>query len=214
MLSSRTGILIAACSALVLPAYSQVNIGFETGDLTGWDVYTGISGIAQVVTSAANDPSASTAMTYTAPAGNDFADLWAGAGANVYTTISQTFNMTAGETLQGWSAFIAHDYIPWNDSALATITVSGPGTTLFYSDVNTVGSYNSTPWTAWTYTAASAGSYTLTYGVENYGDNNLPSEALFDTTAVPEPTTMVAGMLLLLPVGMSTLRILRKKQAA
>ena len=30
----------------------------------------------------------------------------------------------------------------------------------------------------------------------------------------PEPTTMVAGALLLLPFGMSTLRLLRKKQTA
>jgi hypothetical protein len=33
-------------------------------------------------------------------------------------------------------------------------------------------------------------------------------------SAVPEPTTMVAGALLLLPFGASALRILRKKRAA
>jgi hypothetical protein len=33
-------------------------------------------------------------------------------------------------------------------------------------------------------------------------------------TPVPEPTTMIAGALLLLPFGVSTLRILRKKRAA
>lgn len=33
-------------------------------------------------------------------------------------------------------------------------------------------------------------------------------------TPVPEPTTTIAGALLLLPVGMSTLRMLRKRQAA
>jgi hypothetical protein len=33
-------------------------------------------------------------------------------------------------------------------------------------------------------------------------------------TAVPEPTTMVAGALLLLPLGVSTIRILRKNHAA
>ena len=32
--------------------------------------------------------------------------------------------------------------------------------------------------------------------------------------AVPEPTTMIAGALLLLPFGASTLRILRKKLVA
>ena len=36
---------------------------------------------------------------------------------------------------------------------------------------------------------------------------------LFTPTAVPEPTTMVAGALLLLPFGASTLRILRKRTA-
>jgi hypothetical protein len=33
-------------------------------------------------------------------------------------------------------------------------------------------------------------------------------------TPVPEPTTMVAGALLLLPFGASTLRMLRRKQTA
>ena len=36
----------------------------------------------------------------------------------------------------------------------------------------------------------------------------------FAFSAVPEPTTMIAGALLLLPFGASTLRILRKKQTA
>jgi hypothetical protein len=31
---------------------------------------------------------------------------------------------------------------------------------------------------------------------------------------VPEPTTMIAGVLLLLPFGATTLRMLRKKRAA
>jgi hypothetical protein len=33
-------------------------------------------------------------------------------------------------------------------------------------------------------------------------------------TAVPEPTTMIAGALLLLPFGASTLRFMRKNRAA
>jgi len=35
----------------------------------------------------------------------------------------------------------------------------------------------------------------------------------YNTTTVPEPTTMIAGALLLLPFGASTLRILRKRTA-
>jgi len=34
------------------------------------------------------------------------------------------------------------------------------------------------------------------------------------TAAVPEPTTMLAGTLLLLPFGASTIRVLRKNRAA
>jgi len=33
-------------------------------------------------------------------------------------------------------------------------------------------------------------------------------------TAVPEPTTILSGVLMLLPFGASTLRILRRKQVA
>lgn len=51
------------------------------------------------------------------------------------------------------------------------------------------------------------------------GDGNLVQELLMrtgDTTAtpVPEPTTMVAGALLLLPFGASTLRMLRTRRTA
>jgi hypothetical protein len=38
--------------------------------------------------------------------------------------------------------------------------------------------------------------------------------ATFQVTAVPEPTTMIAGALLLLPFGASTLRMLRKSRKA
>ena len=34
----------------------------------------------------------------------------------------------------------------------------------------------------------------------------------FDDVAIPEPTTMVAGAMLLLPFGLSTLRMMRRKR--
>src|ERR1017187_516981 len=53
------------------------------------------------------------------------------------------------------------------------------------------------------------------------GNNNIHQPQLaidpnltFKTIPVPEPTTMIAGALLLLPFGASTLRILRKRQTA
>jgi hypothetical protein len=45
------------------------------------------------------------------------------------------------------------------------------------------------------------------------GDYTHSLEATFLFTPVPEPTTMIAGALLLLPFGASTLRILRKRTA-
>ena len=45
----------------------------------------------------------------------------------------------------------------------------------------------------------------------NNGFNVIGSVTL---TAVPEPTTIISGVLLLLPFGASTLRILRKRQVA
>jgi hypothetical protein len=50
------------------------------------------------------------------------------------------------------------------------------------------------------------------------GGNDTPdnpgSRAQDQLAIVPEPTTMIAGALLLLPFGASTLRILRKRQTA
>jgi len=59
--------------------------------------------------------------------------------------------------------------------------------------------------------------------VVNWGGGNPPAggylqperamTATFQVTAVPEPTTMIAGALLLLPFGASTLRMLRRRTA-
>ncbi len=51
----------------------------------------------------------------------------------------------------------------------------------------------------------------------NNGTATIPASANIDSITifpVPEPTTMIAGALLLLPFGASTLRILRKRQMA
>jgi hypothetical protein len=45
------------------------------------------------------------------------------------------------------------------------------------------------------------------------GDNDY-TDALVNMSAVPEPTTMIAGALLLLPFGASTVRMLRKSRKA
>jgi hypothetical protein len=53
------------------------------------------------------------------------------------------------------------------------------------------------------------------YGDAGFQDVILPSSGVtINISTVPEPTTMIAGALLLLPFGASTLRILRKRQTA
>jgi hypothetical protein len=52
------------------------------------------------------------------------------------------------------------------------------------------------------------------YAIGSYGNVGGDLEVDFNYTAVPEPTTILAGVLTLLPFGASGLRILRKRQAA
>jgi len=51
------------------------------------------------------------------------------------------------------------------------------------------------------------------YGLGQLG-NPVVSDGTIDIVAVPEPTTVIAGALLLLPFGASTLRVLRKNRMA
>jgi hypothetical protein len=56
------------------------------------------------------------------------------------------------------------------------------------------------------------GDYTFVLDAYNAGGTLIgQSDITVDVTAVPEPTTMIAGALLLLPFGAGTLRILRRK---
>jgi hypothetical protein len=160
------------------------NGGFETGDFTGWTVpYAG--GLASVVSSYESPSS-----LFLPKEGSYFAQLNAGVDVNVYTTISQTFNMAAGSTISGWAAFQANDYIPFNDDAYVKIGSS----TLWQSSVSAVGNYGHTNWEYWSWSAPLPGTYTIEAGVRNFLDNSVSSSALFDgikTQAVPAPATML-----------------------
>jgi hypothetical protein len=73
---------------------------------------------------------------------------------------------------------------------------------------------------ALTYDGYNIGDMTVNWaGIEignwDNGNSVIPASADFDSiTVVPEPTTMIAGALLLLPFGASSLRILRKTRTA
>jgi hypothetical protein len=68
-------------------------------------------------------------------------------------------------------------------------------------------------WTEFTYNYKYA-SPSTTSPIYFSADNGTYDIADVSLTVVPEPSTWAAGVLLLLPMGMSTLRLLRQRQAA
>jgi hypothetical protein len=179
-------LLIPAAVALGLaaPAAAVTNIGFEAGDLSGWTVSNG--SVAAVTSFGA----------YTPQEGSWFARLTTNGTANLYTLLTQTVTLAAGQTLQGVFGFQTTDYLPYNDDGFFRIN----GTPIVTASVSSVGNFGSSGWLPWSFTAPAAGSYTLQVGVRNLIDGEYPSHVLFDAklvaAAVPEPATwalMLAG---------------------
>jgi hypothetical protein len=168
------GAAIALATALGATQASATNNGFETGDLTGWTLSGG--------------GGAATAYGAFTPAeGKYLGFVEAGCGAGVDCVLSQTFSLSAGEKLTGDVGFQANDYLPFNDFASLQVN----GTPIFSSDVAAVGDFGNTGWQSFSFTAPSAGSYTLSLHVANDLDNALSSGAVLDgvKAGVPEPAT-------------------------
>jgi len=189
------------------------NPGFETGDFTGWNTTIPYGGSASVVSSYGS---------YGPVEGNYFARLKTD-GSGSYTTAEQEVKLVLGEILSGWAAFIAGDYMPYNDNAYVGILSGGiPIATPWSASVSTVGDYGKTPWQSWSWTASGAGIYTLEYRVANALDSEFDSYALFDAAEtgsgdppgdpVPEPgTLLLIGTGLAGLAGYGKLRRSRKK---
>ena len=106
-----------------------------------------------------------------------------------------------------WVQVTTHSYVGGVNAA-ATVNISG----MTYTGLNTdllalVAGGNGSVTLSFTFNPGK----TLTQLTTGTGYTTTYSGSL---SAVPEPTTMIAGALLLLPFGASTVRILRKRQTA
>jgi PEP-CTERM motif len=164
-----------------------VNAGFETGDLTGWTVtYAPLDFYPPWYIQ--------TAHVYEAPwafAGDDYALLTPAMCEGCWITLSQTFFMSQGETINGavqFNPFYAWEY---RDRALVTIN----GVTLYSAMDGVIATASLNKWTPYAFTAPSDDSYTLTAYIRHgfsSGESSLMLDAIeleHSASAVPEPST-------------------------
>lgn len=191
------------CAVVLIMALANVaqaglsNIGFEDGDLTGWtlspaneaSLYASVESSWEVWDATLQDY-----RSYSAPQGITFAVLTAGSQtAGKYTVLSKTFTVNAGETLAltGKAAFIGNDEQPNNDDAFVRLSNGSTSVDLWTSSIAVVDDYGVTDWQDWTTSLLSEGTYTLSFGVANQGDDQYGSDALFDVNPVPVPNAML-----------------------
>ena len=208
------GVLALSVTALPAWALSIANPGFETGDLSGWTLSADLPGTFATVVSGFTAQGGGDGRVYLPQEGSYFAVLSGGGKLTpAYTTLTQTFHMDIGDRLDGWAAFDARDQVPFNDNAAVAIQVVSNGslTPLYSKSVAQVGDYGSSPWETWSFTAASAGDYTLALGVRNIGDNLLNSRAIFDHSFTPHLVSDLGSTILLMGFGLTGVAGFRRK---
>jgi hypothetical protein len=186
---------------------SFINGGFETGDFTGWTVELTEGATANVVATYQS----LFGTTYNPTEGNRFALIKTDGPGNFEMTY-QTISLAAGQTIAGHAAFDNGDIL-FNDIARVEILDGAlvVATPWMAQSTDVAGDWDG-PWTAWDWTAAVAGNYTLRVSVQNGGlDAGHDSFVLLDGVAVvPEASTVLSGLLLTLPLGFQALRRLRR----
>ena len=184
-------LLVFLCAGLLFfgmtgtASATLINGGFETGDLSGWSSYVPSGGIANVY---------SNLNGYSPQEGSYFAGLKTD-GAGSYTHIWQDIDLDTGGKVSGKAAFDWGDYCGFWDNAWVKIYsgTSLVATPWYENGVGQVDYWNG-PWTDWSFTASSASTYTVKFGVANASDSVNDSWAYFDAnvhTPIPEPATML-----------------------
>jgi hypothetical protein len=101
-----------------------------------------------------------------------------GTNQDVYTTLSQSVTLVAGQTISGYAFFSTPEQPggSFNDDGYVVIedATGAVVATVFSASVDANGSGDS-PWTAWSYTVPTNGTYTVEAGAANRGDSFGPS---------------------------------------
>ena len=202
--------VVAGLELVEAQIHPLTNPGFETGTLDGWvlNIPTGGYAVAtgQYDSSGPDDPwnpddpwlppgllAMSVPSQYLPVEGEYFALLKTD-GPGSYTTISQEFNVRAGDVISGWAFFDAQDYWPYDDNAQVVLRSGGTTVaTLFDSSVSVVGDYGRTPWTYWEHEFHASGEYVMEARVANSGDDILDSHMGLDGIAFDAGTVRVVA---------------------
>ncbi|HKS92992.1 MAG TPA: hypothetical protein VJQ83_13755, partial [Tepidiformaceae bacterium] len=166
----------ATAASAVSEQVALINGGFESGNTVGWTPSCDGGCTNESITVV---PDINTeAGSYAAQEGNFFAALL---GSCHNTTLSQTFNGQAGQTLAGQAFFAnnesaADTFGNYNDYGSVQILQGDTVVaTLFSSDGQSVGGDSGTPWTPFSFTVPATGAYTIVATSGNGGDCNVDS---------------------------------------
>lgn len=168
-------------------AISLTNASFEDG-LTDWTVFDTDGSVAAVTSSTAHDGS-----VYNPTHGEYMAELTA------TSYIRQEASWQVGDIITFDWAFLAQDYLPFDDYSLFGIVDSNFNVvdSVHLSSVGSVGNYGDTGWQHYVFTFLTDGTGTFQWGSLNANDDGLGSILLVDNIYGPAPVPEPASMLLL-----------------
>jgi hypothetical protein len=192
-------VMVAVMSGINLQA-SLVNGGFETGNFSGWALSGDTGADAFLISPSYGVAHSGTYGLYAGPYQNPINPGFGYIAQTLATVAGQTYHMSFWlRTSDGG----INPQVPPNQF----VALWGGVQVASVLDAYTL------PWAEYSVNVVATGSSTEL----KFGFWHPPAGWGFDDVSVspvPEPTTMIAGALLLLPFGASTLRVLRKSRLA